>query len=210
VIDLTGRYELPSTESPVSCDQQHGTRHSTPSEAATTTSAAPPTSSATHELLCRSAVSLEASDRDHQAAKVARRSTNLRDGVKDSEMRSHRHRACRHGVGKWHSPILRPGKCRSRPQKAHDQLGVRLRPSSPNGLLGDGERQQRKLSTERARHVTWCCGRPEVGLGSKERVKSSLFRARRRPTGRVRPTTGQSPISLHRRCSRGGFAALAP
>ena len=28
-------------------------------------------------------------------------------------------------------PILRSGKCRSRPQKAHDQLGVRLRPSSP-------------------------------------------------------------------------------
>ena len=90
-------------------------------------------------------------------------------------MRSTRNQACRHGVGKRHSPILRSGKCRSRPQKAHAQLGVRRRPSSPNGSLGDDERQQRESSSERAHHLTWCCGRPKVGLGSKERVKSSFF-----------------------------------
>jgi len=98
------------------------------------------------------------------------------------------------GCSALNKPILRPGKCRSRPQKAHDQLGVRLRPSSPNGLLGDGERQQRKLSTERARHVTWCCGRPEVGLGSKERVKSSFFEPDGgRPVGSD-PPLGRAPF----------------
>ena len=65
--------------------------------------------------------------------------------------------------------------CRSRPQKARAHLGVRLRPSSPIGAFGDGETQQRESSAERAHHLSWCGGRPEVGLGSKERVKSSFF-----------------------------------
>ena len=32
-----------------------------------------------------------------------------------------------------------------------------------------------RAQSERAHHLTWCCGRQEVGLGSKERVKSSFF-----------------------------------
>ena len=127
-IDPTRRYQLQSAGGTLTRDQQQGTRHSALSEAATTTAATPPTSPATHELVRRSAASSEAADRLIHAAKTAWDS-NLRDGVKDSEIRNHRNRAGRHGVSKRHLPIYRAAKCRICHQTPPGHLDARL-PSS--------------------------------------------------------------------------------
>ena len=73
-IDLTPddtNYCLPDRHS--TRDQQHGMRHSAPSEAAMTTAAAPTTSPAVQELLRLSAAASEPADRVIHAAKTARR-----------------------------------------------------------------------------------------------------------------------------------------
>jgi len=76
----------------------------------------------------------------------------------------------------------------SRPQKAHDQLGVRLRPSSPNRSLGDGERQHTAATVERRARARISMASLDLGLGA---VVDKMWASARR-SGSKAPFSSQT------------------